>query len=100
VHKFQQLEMWVNAQREYMAALPNIGGALCSTPQFGWRPLLECHAVMLPRRETHWNYRVHTAVPTTAVPTTAVPTTAIPTTAVPTTVVLTTVIPTPPIPTI
>ena len=23
-----------------MAALPNIGGALCSTPQFGWRPLL------------------------------------------------------------
>ena len=25
-----------------MAALPNIGGALCWTPQFGWRPLLEC----------------------------------------------------------
>jgi len=24
-----------------MATLPNIGGALCSTPQFGWRPLLE-----------------------------------------------------------
>jgi len=23
-----------------MVALPNIGGALCSTPQFGWRPLL------------------------------------------------------------
>ena len=39
-------------------ALPNIGGiggALCSTPQFGWRPLLECRAVMLPRRETRWN---------------------------------------------
>jgi len=39
-----------------MAALPNIGGALCSTTQFDWRPLLECHAVMLPRSETRWNY--------------------------------------------
>jgi len=39
-----------------MATLPNIGGALCSTLQFGWRPLLECRAVMLPRSETHWNY--------------------------------------------
>jgi len=35
-----------------MAALPNIGGALCSTPQFGSRPLLECRAVTLTRRET------------------------------------------------
>jgi len=34
----------------------NIGGTLCSTPQFGWRPLLECRAVTLPRRKTHWNY--------------------------------------------
>ena len=32
-----------------MAALPNICGALCSTPQFAWRPLLECRAVTLPR---------------------------------------------------
>ena len=39
-----------------MAALPNIGDALCWTPQFGWRPLLECHVVTLPRRETRWNY--------------------------------------------
>ena len=38
-----------------MAALPTTGGALCSTPQFGWRPLLECRAVTLPRRETCWN---------------------------------------------
>ena len=39
-----------------MAALPNTGGTLCSTPQFDWRPLLECRALMLPRRETHpWN---------------------------------------------
>ena len=27
-----------------MAALPNIGGALRSTPQFRWRPLLECRS--------------------------------------------------------
>ena len=39
-----------------MVALPNIGGALCSTPQFGWRPLLECRAITLPRRETRWSY--------------------------------------------
>ena len=38
-----------------MAALPTTGGALCSTPQFGWRLLLECRAVTLPRRETRWN---------------------------------------------
>ena len=38
-----------------MAALPNIGGALCSTLQFGWRPLVECRAVKLPRRKTSWN---------------------------------------------
>jgi len=31
-----------------MAALPNIGVALCPTPQFGWRPLLEWRAVTLP----------------------------------------------------
>jgi len=35
-----------------MAALPNVGGALCSTPQFGWCSLLECRAVTLPRCET------------------------------------------------
>jgi len=33
--------MWANA-------LPNIGGALCSTPP----SLLQCRAVMLPRHET------------------------------------------------
>jgi len=35
-----------------MATLPNISGALCSTPQFGWRPLLDCRAVTLPKT---WN---------------------------------------------
>jgi len=28
---FTELEMWANAQRD--GRLPNIGGALCSTPQ-------------------------------------------------------------------
>jgi len=35
-----------------MVALPNIGGALCSTPQFGRRPLLDYRAVTLLRRDT------------------------------------------------
>jgi len=38
-----------------MAALPTTGGALCWTPQFGWRPLLACRPVTLPTRETRWN---------------------------------------------
>jgi len=39
-----------------MAALPNIGSALCSTPQsFADAHLLECRAVTLPSRETRWN---------------------------------------------
>ena len=46
-----------------MAALPNIGGALCSTPQFGWRPLLQCRAVTLPRSETRWNLQGCTKIP-------------------------------------
>ena len=28
---------------------------LFNAAKFGWRPLLECHAVTLPRRETGWN---------------------------------------------
>jgi len=39
-----------------MATLPNIGGVLCSTPQSLADAHYYCHAVMLPRRETHWNY--------------------------------------------
>jgi len=35
-----------------MAALLNIGGALCSTPQNLADGHLECRAVMLPRCET------------------------------------------------
>jgi len=46
--------MWANAQRDGRPAeyksRPLFNGA-----KFGWRPLLECRAVTLPRRETHWN---------------------------------------------
>jgi len=47
-----QLEMWANALRD--TALPNIVGALCSTPQSlaDSHYFIECHAVTLPRRET------------------------------------------------
>jgi len=37
-----------------MVALHNIDGALCSTPQ-SLTPTTRCHAVTLPRCETHWN---------------------------------------------
>jgi len=46
--------MWANAQRDGRPAKyrwrPLFNGA-----KFGWCPLLECHAVTLPRRESHWN---------------------------------------------
>jgi len=35
-----------------MAALPNIGGALCSTPKVWLTPTTRCRAVTLRRRET------------------------------------------------
>jgi len=35
-----------------MVALPNIGGALCTTPQFGSRPLLKCRAVTVPKYDS------------------------------------------------
>jgi len=31
--KSRQTTMWANAQRDVMVALPNLGAALCSTPQ-------------------------------------------------------------------
>ena len=35
------LELECGPMPNPMVALPNTGGALCSTPQFGWRPLLD-----------------------------------------------------------
>ena len=54
-HCFKTCKLECGPMPNVMAALLNIGGALSPTPQFGWRPLLDCHAVMLPRRETRWN---------------------------------------------
>jgi len=38
-----------------MVALPNTGGALCSTCKVLLTPTTRCRAVTLPRRETRWN---------------------------------------------
>ena len=35
-----------------MVALPNMGG---NTSNFGWRSLLDCRAVTMPRRKSCWN---------------------------------------------
>jgi len=49
-----QTRMWANAKRDGHPSKyrwrPQFNAA-----KFGWRPLLECHAVMLPRCETRWN---------------------------------------------
>jgi len=47
--------MWANAQPDGRPVEYRWCPGLCWTPQFGWRPLLECRAVTLPRRETRWN---------------------------------------------
>jgi len=46
--------MWANAQHCGRPAKYR-WRCLFNAAKFGWRPLLECHAVTLPRRETHWN---------------------------------------------
>ena len=46
---------YIRPMPKVMVALSNIAGAVCSAPQFGWRPLLECRAVTLPRRKSRWN---------------------------------------------
>ena len=46
--------MWINAQRDGRPA-EYWWRPLFNAAKFGWRPLLECRAVTLPRRETRWN---------------------------------------------
>jgi len=48
------LEMWANAQRDGRPAQYR-WRPLFNAAKFGWRPLLECRAVTLPRRKTRWN---------------------------------------------
>ena len=49
--------MWANAQRDGRPAEYRRGPdcPLFNAAKFGWRPLLECRALTLPRRETRWN---------------------------------------------
>jgi len=47
-------EMWTNAQRDGRPAEYR-WRPLFNATKFGWRPLLQCRAVTLLRRETHWN---------------------------------------------
>ena len=46
--------MWANAQRDVRPAEYR-WRPLFNAAKFGWRPLLECRAVTLPRRQTRWN---------------------------------------------
>jgi len=46
--------MWANAQRDGRPAKYR-WRPLFNATKFGWRPLLECRAVMLPRCESCWN---------------------------------------------
>jgi len=50
------LEMWANAQRDGRPAEYR-WRPLFNAAKFGWRPLLQCRAVTLPRCETCWNSR-------------------------------------------
>ena len=53
-HSRWQLEMWANAQRGGRPAKYR-WRPLFNATKFGWRPILECRAVTLPRHETPWN---------------------------------------------
>ena len=46
--------MWANAQRDGSPAKYR-WRSLFNAAKYGWHPLLECHAVILPRCETSWN---------------------------------------------
>jgi len=47
--------MWANAKRVSRPA-EYTWHPLFNAGKFGWRPILECRAVRLPRRETRWNF--------------------------------------------
>jgi len=52
--KQTKLEMWANAQPDGRPAEYR-WCPLFNAAKFGWRPLLQCRAVTLPRRDTRWN---------------------------------------------
>ena len=47
--------LWANAQRTGLPAEYK-WRPLFNAAKFGWRPLLECRALTLPRRKTRWNF--------------------------------------------
>jgi len=49
-----KLEMWANAQCDGRPA-KHRWRPLFNAAKFGWRSLLDCRAVTLPRRESPWN---------------------------------------------
>ena len=53
-NKLKQLEMWANAHRDGRPAEYR-WRPLFNAAKFGWRPLLDCCVVKLPRRETRLN---------------------------------------------
>ena len=52
--KKERTRMWANAQRDGRPAEYR-WRRLFNAAKFGWRPLLECRAVTLQRRQTRWN---------------------------------------------
>jgi len=46
--------MWANAQRDGRP-VEYRWRPMFNAAKFGWRPLVDCRAVTLPRRETRWN---------------------------------------------
>jgi len=56
VSSWDTTRMWANAQRHGRPAEYR-WRPLLNAAKFGWRPLLVCHAVTLPRRESRWNWK-------------------------------------------
>jgi len=57
VKTVRKLEMWANAQHDGRPA-EHRWRLLFNATKFGWRSLLDCRAVTMPRRETSWNLQV------------------------------------------
>jgi len=53
-HNILIARMWANAQRDGRP-VEYRWRRLFNAAKFGWRPLLQCRAVTLPRRKSHWN---------------------------------------------
>jgi len=54
IHKTTETRMWANAQRDGRPA-ERRWRPLFNAAKSGWRSLLDCRAVTLPRRKSSWN---------------------------------------------